>query len=290
MNVFDAYAQVLHSVRSDVCELDKSVQRTILALGILVAISTVLDMNALDDSETGVFVWDIDNIDSTVPAWKRAALYANSIGSFAGIMYMILMSYRKYSTFFWGMMNNLVYLPFTLAYGYLGDAQLALFFIVTQWIGVTMWKNQMNADHTVNVAAMNNWKMYVYIVAMASGLTAFFYWEIPMFSNALVGEYIFGEGFTPGRCIDALTKSMSVTAHILVFWRCNAIWFLWIFSNIGQLIMYSGAVGLHRNINVMVMFTVFTYYSVKGCISWVRLRNQYGRSPSHDSSEDVTLY
>ena len=143
--VREAYTKMLKSVIPDIGDLTKYQLLSVVVLAITTTTFSFIDINSIYDTQLSQYTWK-NNENENISSWKQTFLYMSGIASFSGAFSAVLSVYGKYSTFFWGMINTIFYAMFTIAYGYIGDSQLNLLFIMFQWYGVVHWKDHIDKE------------------------------------------------------------------------------------------------------------------------------------------------
>jgi nicotinamide mononucleotide transporter PnuC len=182
----------------------------------------------------------------TVSSWKAwenlegmstfavVSWYLSSVSSFTGALCVFMGARGKFSNFFWGLINVVLYSCVAFSMGMAGDAQLnAFIFFPLNIFGLYSWYNSMLNDTSNDesiTAQSKSLKLYQWaiIAVLATGIAAFLYWEIMWFSFALTGDYVFADMPVP-RALDAISTSLSIFAQVLLmlqFWENWALWYV----------------------------------------------------------------
>jgi nicotinamide mononucleotide transporter len=143
------------------------------------------------------------------------------------------------SSYFWGITGAILYGAYAFAYGYVGDAQLFVFFFLpTQFIGIYIWSNQLDNKATTRVKSLtlSGW---IIILFLSFVLIILFYYEIPLFSKYLTSSYLFENRVVP-HILDAITNGLSVIGQTLLIACYWEQYIVWTFVNFMLIIMYSG--------------------------------------------------
>ncbi|CAF4029146.1 unnamed protein product [Rotaria magnacalcarata] len=235
------YAQqlklVFQSIVPDLKDL-KTWQIAILILfGTFNVIFSILDFNSLFSQKRSLLKW-INDYHDGITLWRRISLCLSGISAFTTILYVVLVMHGKFSSFFWGIVSAILYGTFAFAYGYVGDAQLFIFFFLPiQFVGIYLWAKELDNKSTTRVKSLKpiGW---LYVCVLTALLTFIFYYEIPMFSKRLVKDYLFEKRFVP-HVFDAITNSLNVVGQILLIACYWEQYIIWIMVNIMSIIMYS---------------------------------------------------
>jgi HTH-type transcriptional repressor of NAD biosynthesis genes len=191
----------------------------------------------------------------------------SGVASFTGVMSVVLTTKGKFSSYFWGIINCILYGLFAFAYGYTGDAQLnIIFFLPFQFIGIYMWKDNLDNEETAIPRSLNFWKWLLVLISSLL-LSVGFYYEIPPFTILLTGSYAFTDNQIPWK-LDAVSNALNVVAQILLIGRYWEQWILWIAVDCMQIAMYTGVARFGIEINIITMWCLFLVNALFGCKIW----------------------
>ena len=174
-----------------------------------------------------------------VELWRRIILCLSGVAAFTNALYVVLVIRGKFSSYFWGVIGAILYGVYSFAYNYVGDAQLNIFFFLPmQFIGMYTWSKELDQKSTTRVKSVKliGW---IIIIILCVGLGALFFYEIPAFSKAIIGQYFFEDDLIP-HILDASTNAISIVGQFLIilcYWEQYILWFI---VNIIAIIMYSG--------------------------------------------------
>ena len=268
-----SHIQLIKSVPNDLREGKIYQLLAIAVFGLVMIIFSFIDFNALIQPDLGlsIYTWDNDKA-ADIELWKRVFMLLSGLASFTGALTVVLTTFGKYSAFFWGILNCIFYGLFAFAYGYSGDAQLnILFFLPFQWFGILSWEHNLDQENRAISKALNITKWIAVIIGTFI-LGVIFYWEIPAFSRALVGYYIFDmdnqDLFSVPRLFDASTNAMSIVAQFLLIFRYREQWIFWIIIDVIQIAMFAGIAGFGVSFNIIVMWSLFLINAIFGCYQW----------------------
>ena len=151
---------------------------------------SIVDFNHFYDSYNYPYVlqWDNQALYG-IPRWKRIIYTTSGVISFTGVLSVVLTTKMKYSLYFWGVINSMMFGIFTMAYGYGGDAQMNIIvFVPAQYIGMYYWDDKMlpsSGDLQVKKLTL---QQFLLIICFGVGVTVAFYYEIPKFTAAILGR------------------------------------------------------------------------------------------------------
>ncbi|KAL7752821.1 hypothetical protein RI367_001824 [Sorochytrium milnesiophthora] len=278
---------LLQSVPRDLATFTPLQRVAVLAFGAISVIFSIVDVNALADPSRSILRWKNDEA-AGMELWRRIIMTASGVVSFAGVLGVVLATHGKYSTFFFGIISVSVFGVYALAYGYAGDAQLNLLFLLPmQFFGIYSWFDSMDSAHRARVASLSV-QGWAAVVGGVAALTVLVYYEIPVFARLLTGGYVFEHAPVPRR-LDALANSLSVIAQVLMTRMYWEQWLFWIASNVVQMAMFSGVVaGAGVDFNVLTMWTLFLINACCGLYVWLkRSRRQSEYAQASNGSDDI---
>ncbi len=178
-----------------------------------------------------------NDLNDGAPLWRRILLCLSGISSITTVLNVVLVIHGKISSYFWGITGAILYGAY--AFGYVGDAQLFLFFFLpSQFFGIYIWSKQLDNQATTRVKSLK-FRGWCYILLLSFVLIILFYYEIPIFSKYLTSAYLFENRFVP-HILDAITNGLSVIGEFLLIACYWEQYIIWTFVNIMLIIMYSG--------------------------------------------------
>ncbi|CAF0850271.1 unnamed protein product [Rotaria sp. Silwood1] len=230
---------------------------------------SILDFNSFFPHERtrSLLKW-MNDLNDGVPLWRRILLCFSGISAFTTIVYVVLVINGRISSFFWGITGAILYGIYAFAYGYVGDAQLFVFFFLPmQFVGIYLWSKELDNKSTTRVKSLKfcGW----IVVGLLSIFLAFlFYYEIPIFSKYLTKTpYLFESKYIP-HLFDAITNGLNVIGQILLIACYWEQYIIWIFVNLMSIIMYSGCLGTTLDINQLLVWIMLTVSSSCGLYTW----------------------
>jgi len=241
-----------------------------LTFAVLTVIFSFIDFNkvlGLNDDLPSIFTWENDKYFGFNKR-ERICMSMSGAASFTGAMAVVLTAKQKLSSYFWGIINSVLYGLFAWVYGYSGDAQLHLFyFLPLQFVGIYCWIRKL--DDTTNTVTTQSlspraW-VSLFFFSLAVGVA--FYYEIPAFSKWLKGSYAFENNIVP-HLLDTVSTTFNVVAQVLMIMCCWQQWFLWIAVNCVQIAMFSGVAGYGINFNILSMWCLYLLNGFYGLRQW----------------------
>ncbi|KAI9762070.1 MAG: hypothetical protein M1840_001479 [Geoglossum simile] len=262
---------LLSSIIPDLISFPPLLRAFAFVFGVFLIIFSIIDFNVLllspiERSSHSLLKWTNDTR-AGIALWRRILMTLSGVAAFSGALCVVLVARGRFSNYVWGIINCVTYGAFAMAYGYAGDAQLnIIFFLPLQFLGIYMWKGNLDQDRVARSRSLG-WLGRCGALLVSLLIAVSFYYEIPEFAKALTGAYYFA-GMPVPRRLDAATNALSICAQILLLYRFWEQWLFWISVDVLQILMYSGAVGVPLNINVLLMFVLFLCNAFYGCYSW----------------------
>ena len=178
------------------------------------------------------------------------------IASIMGIIYVILNGCRLSSAFLFGIVNTLLYGIVSYQNGLYGDFMMNVFYSFPCCvIGLIMWIRASKDTPTAKVLSLNYKERVIFIV--------------------LILLSIFGFGFIldimkdTQPYLDATTTVLSISAYICLIMRKKEMWYLFNFSNILSIIMWTKNYSTsNANIAVLFMYIIYTLNSLLNTYRW----------------------
>ena len=105
------------------------------------------------------------------------------------------------------------------------------------------------------------------ILFFSVGITICFYYEIPIFTKAILGIYPYGPNSVP-KLLDTVSNTCNLVGQILLLYGYREQWIFWLAVNCMQIVMFSGINGFGININIIIMWSLFLINSLCGLYVW----------------------
>jgi nicotinamide mononucleotide transporter PnuC len=238
---------------------------------------SVIDLDALVNKKGSILRW-VNDRDAGYETWKLVFMTLSGLSSFTGILSVVLIGKKKFSCYFWGIINNILFGLFAISYGYVGSAQIYLLYAVPiSFIGMYLWFRNMNDNNTLKVSLIKwyHWPIYsILLVTVGIG----FYFEIPALSKALFGVYQYENQLAP-HILDASLDAFNVIAYIMMLNQKVEQWVFWLVIDGMLFTLYS----MPPDVNVLVMTSFYTLNAIYGLIMWIK-------SYREDNKEKVYLW
>lgn len=178
------------------------------------------------------------------------------IGAVSGILFVTFVANKKISTYYFGAIFSAIYSYLAFKNKIYGDFLMNCFYhLPTQFIGLTLWKSDMNNDDNIDVENMNA-KQVVYTIIIDAILVGFLAFILRIVGSAY-----------PLR--DACTNVFSVTAMILMMNRYKEQWIFWILVNgISVYMWMSVVINTGSGYATLIQWCVFFINSLYGFLNW----------------------
>lgn len=231
---------------------------------------SIVDLNHFYDPVSYPFVLQWKNNESKgVEQWKLYFILLSGIASFSGIICVQLIMLRKFSNFFWGIINSLTYGAFAIAYSYGGDIQIKFFIVLPfQFIGMIQWDKSIRSEADIHIRSFSLGQFVIVFMAWI-GCASALYYEIPLFTKAIGGEYPYLTYEVP-RILDAISTASSIIGQVLLVFEFLEQWMFWLIVDTLQIVIYAGIAHFGLNINIIIMWTIFWINAVCGGTMWYR--------------------
>jgi len=222
------------------------------------------------------------------PGWLAvlAAWVVSPLAAVTGVVCVVLCARGHVATWWWGLVNSVLYGAVAWVSGYYGDWLLNWFFFVPTQVAILVaWRGRLDADgiarmrrlgavRSVAVAAA----CIISIATLTVALVAVDSW----FARALArGATAYGalERLTgmaaAGPALDATTTVLQIAAEILLIGRYAEQWILWIVVNAVSIVMWTALLAADPttapwSAPALAMWLAFLANSVYGALSWYR--------------------
>lgn len=188
------------------------------------------------------------------------------VSSVANTVCVILVAKRKISNYVWGVIGVLAYAFVAFSFQNTGEWTMNLFYYFpANLIGWFMWNRQRSSGDSSEVDAR---RMTLKQSVLAYGLTAIGIVafallinleSVQVFFYGAVGDYGFGK-----QLLDSFTTIASVAAMLLMLWRFQEQWVLWIVIDVASIILWI----VVFNPMMIVQWSAMLVNAVYGYIKW----------------------
>lgn len=183
------------------------------------------------------------------------------IACITGVICVVMTAKGHISCYYFGIINILAYIYIAYMSKFYGEVMLnGLYYIPMQFIGIYMWKKNMNESTNIVKSKTMNVK-HIVLLALTSIIAILAY-------SFLLKKL---DGNLP--LIDATSTVLSVFAMYLSVKRFAEQWLLWIVVNIVTVAMWIFAL-INGGVNSMVMIVMWGAYllnAIYGYMNWKKL-------------------
>ena len=173
------------------------------------------------------------------------------VASFIGTLATIICAKGKMSYYIWGFIQTGMFLIFNLKLKLWVESAEQLYYLVTMFIGIFVWKNNINKDKEAIKAKQFNISKFIITIISLIILSVGIY-----FIDVKIG------GTAP--LLDTLSLSIAIVANILCTFCYKEQWLLWFILDIVQTILYF-VIGQPL---MAIMYIAWTINTIYGWINW----------------------
>ncbi len=192
-----------------------------------------------------------------------ATSWVEWLGVLAGVVYVILASYRSIWCWMFAFISSGLYVYLCIQYQLFIESGLQLFYVAMAVVGWISWKNAEPKDSAQvldakddqsNKASINVWPLWIHVInVFVSGVVAFALgWIFDVYTNQ-ANPYM-----------DAFTTVYSLLATFMVTRRILENWVYWIIIDAVSILLYYDR-GLYLSV---VLYVLFTVLATIGLITW----------------------
>lgn len=192
------------------------------------------------------------------------------IATLTGILNVVLVAKGSMINYAFGIVNTILYTIIAYKAGYGGDFVTFLFYYIPlQFVGIYAWKNHVEEDTNLeDVKHMSVPQLIGSVIILIAGtyLTMLILPLITAIFNMPVNELPF---------VDAFTTFAGIFAGILMLKRYTEQWYIWVFVNIGSVIMWVAMIGQDdAAVAMIVMWGAYLVNALYGVYNWKKLENK----------------
>lgn len=168
----------------------------------------------------------------------------------AGVISVVLCSQKKYSFYFWSILQLITIMIISYQTGLHGKLVENAFYLITLFIGMNIWKNN-TTDNTTQVRTMD-WVDYVIFGCLFLPFTT-------ILSYSIVSQYN-----TEQITLDTITTIIGIIAQIMLILRFREQWILWFILDVLCIILWAK----DGNWCLMIQYIFWTINCVYGYFCW----------------------
>jgi nicotinamide mononucleotide transporter len=168
----------------------------------------------------------------------------------AGVISVVLCSQKKYSFYFWGLLQLITIIIISYNSGLYGKVVENGFYLLTMFVGMSEWKkNKDNED--VKVRSMNIYDCIIFGTLFIPLCTIFSYLIVVNYNSGQIG-------------LDTTTTVIGIIAQVLMILRFKEQWILWFILDILCIALWA----IDGNWCLVTQYIFWTINAVYGYIIW----------------------
>lgn len=173
------------------------------------------------------------------------------VASFIGTLATIICAKGKMSYYIWGFIQTIMFLIHSLEFRLWVESAEQLYYIVTMFIGIFVWKKNINKDkEAIKAKQFNTTKFIITIIALIILSVGIYFIDVKLGGTAPL--------------LDTLSLSIAIVANILCTFCYREQWILWFILDIVQTILYF-VIGQPL---MAIMYIAWAVNTVYGYVCW----------------------
>ena len=174
----------------------------------------------------------------------------------AGVISVVLCSQKKYSFYFWGLLQLITIIIISYQSNLYGKVLENIFYLITTICGMFIWNKKM-INNEVKVKKMD-------LIDCVIFLTLF----LPL---SLISAYFFINNFSNSEqvILDTITTTIGILAQIMLILRFREQWILWFILDVMCVILWAK----DGNWCIMMQYVFWTINCIYGFFKWKNLEN-----------------
>ncbi len=190
-----------------------------------------------------------------------------TVATLTGILNVVLVAKGSMINYAFGIVNTILYTIIAYKAGYGGDFVTFLFYYIPlQFVGIYAWRNHTQEDTNLDdVKKMSGLQLIgsVIILIIGTYVTMLILPAITAIFNMPINQLPF---------VDAFTTFAGIFAGILMLKRYAEQWYIWVFVNIGSVIMWVTLIGSDDSaIAMVVMWGAYLVNALYGAYNWRKM-------------------
>jgi nicotinamide mononucleotide transporter len=178
------------------------------------------------------------------------------VASFIGTLATIICAKGKMSYYIWGFIQTGMFLIFNLKLKLWVESAEQIYYLVTMFIGIFIWKKNINKDkEAIKAKQFNVSKFVITIIALIILSVGIYFIDVKIGGTAPL--------------LDTLSLSIAVVANILCTFCYKEQWLLWFLLDVVQTILYF-VIGQPL---MAIMYIAWTINTIYGWINWSKTIN-----------------
>ena len=178
------------------------------------------------------------------------------VASFIGTLATIICAKGKMSYYIWGFIQTGMFLIFNLKLKLWVESAEQIYYLVTMFIGVFIWKKNINKDkEAIKAKQFNTTKFVITIIALIILSVGIYFIDVKIGGTAPL--------------LDTLSLSIAIVANILCTFCYKEQWLLWFILDVVQTTLYF-VIGQPL---MAIMYIAWTINTIYGWINWSKTIN-----------------
>lgn len=189
------------------------------------------------------------------------------IATLTGILNVVLVAKGSMLNYAFGIVNTVLYTIIAYKAGYGGDFVTFLFYYIPlQFVGIYAWRNHIEEDTNLeDVKKMSVMQLIMSVLILVIGT------YVTMLILPLITD-LFNMPINQLPFVDAFTTFAGIFAGILMIKRYQEQWYIWIFVNIGSVIMWVTMIGQDETaVAMIVMWGAYLVNAIYGAYNWHKM-------------------
>ncbi len=213
-----------------------------------------------------------------------ASLFA-IITALTGMLNVVLVAKGNFSNYFFGIVNNIMYIIVAYNAGYAGDFSLFVLYVLPlQFIGIYTWRLKETKDvdlidnvtHEVESKSLNFKGIIITCFSMVI-VTYLVYLFMPSLTQ-IINNIIVSISFLNGNIMpinslplaDAITTTGTIVAGVLMILKYREQWIIWIVVDVFAVIMWV----VKGDVAMTLMFFSYLINAIYGTYVWYKKSNE----------------
>lgn len=168
----------------------------------------------------------------------------------AGVISVVLCSQKKYSFYFWGILQLVTIIIISFQSGLFGKVLENCFYLLTLFVGMFIWNNQTNNGKVkAEKMGVDDYRILVIFLPLLV-------YGVSMFVTKFNG--------TNQVFLDTLTTTIGIIAQIMMIFRFREQWVLWFILDVLCIVLWA----IDCNWCLMVQYIFWTVNCVYGYFCW----------------------
>lgn len=143
----------------------------------------------------------------------------------AGVISVVLCSQKKYSFYFWGVLQLVTIMIISYQSGLYGKLVENAFYLITMFVGMNIWKEN-TTDNTTQVRTMDCGDYVIFVCLFLPFATILSYSIVSQYNKGLIS-------------LDMVTTVIGILAQIMLILRFREQWILWFILDVLCIVLWA---------------------------------------------------